>query len=387
MREHRADLPNGVLTVTEEENLFPLESICEFGARDNKKRGFLFVSKVLGKHIPSRLESMDYPHKYLANTIKHDPTGPVVFIGMAETAVGLGYGVFEAWQDQNKEDAVFIHTTRYKTGLGKALPFEEGHSHAPNQFIHTPATDVELLMHQAKTVVLIDDEASTGKTFANLWQVVRNWLLPNVTTVNIATLTNFMSEEDQENLVGKINKKTYFTQLVRGSWSFQWNQENTVAEQKSGPEIQPVTTKEVHVPGHLGRHGIAGRLKVPAFVMNEIESIILADLPANLRKIVRIVGVGEFMHPSIAVARVLKEKGYKVILQSSTRSPIKLFGPINEVKTLKDPYRQNDAHFIYNAEPDQSVTTLLLHEVPINEAIKEMAEAIGAHPIYWGSGV
>ena len=43
----------------------------------------------------------------------------VLFIAMAETAVGLGQGVFEAWLRANPgREALFLHTTRYRVGSG-----------------------------------------------------------------------------------------------------------------------------------------------------------------------------------------------------------------------------------------------------------------------------
>jgi len=54
----------------------------------------LFVSKVLGKHWPVRPTVMREIHARLATQIANLP-GPLLVIGMAETATALGRGVAE----------------------------------------------------------------------------------------------------------------------------------------------------------------------------------------------------------------------------------------------------------------------------------------------------
>ena len=48
----RIELPNGILHVTAQPDAVDIDELCGFAARINPKRGFLFVSKVLGRHIP-----------------------------------------------------------------------------------------------------------------------------------------------------------------------------------------------------------------------------------------------------------------------------------------------------------------------------------------------
>ena len=134
----RIELPTGTLELTIEHSEFPLDELLGFAARANARRGFLFLSKVLGKHWPVAPSMMKQIHASLAAGVP-DPHGPVVFIAMAETAIGLGQGVFEAWLEANPgREALFLHTTRYRVGDGPIIEFEEAHSHAPRQFLHLP---------------------------------------------------------------------------------------------------------------------------------------------------------------------------------------------------------------------------------------------------------
>ena len=97
LESHSVDLPTGRLDIKVFGTVMPLQEICGFAARQNPKRGFLFVSKVLGKHIPVRPSKVREVHTRLAAQIPADLPGPVVVIGMAETAICLGNGVFDEY--------------------------------------------------------------------------------------------------------------------------------------------------------------------------------------------------------------------------------------------------------------------------------------------------
>jgi len=175
----------------------PAEALYEMAARINKKRSFLFVSKVLGKHIPTQPEIPLIASALLASIYYEGKTGkqgnenvqliealkdgskektraaysvvkdlnyslgePVVFIGFAETATGLGHGVFECFSD-----ADYIHSTRDLLLTEEVtLYFEEEHSHATDQRCYAP----ERLLNNTKPICLVDDEITTGKTALNI---------------------------------------------------------------------------------------------------------------------------------------------------------------------------------------------------------------------------
>ena len=73
----------------------PPEALFDFAERQNPRRVFLFVSKVLGRHIPVAPSVMRDVQQRLADGITLPPDMQTLFVGMAETAVGLGAGVAE----------------------------------------------------------------------------------------------------------------------------------------------------------------------------------------------------------------------------------------------------------------------------------------------------
>ena len=142
-----------------------LDNIIGYGSRINKKRSFLFVSKILGKHIPVSPKKMRATYNNLAGLINPDIINDdLLVIGLAETATGLGWGVFEALKAQSK---FYIHTTRVKLKTKQLIQFEESHSHSTEQYLYYPKTtkfNKTIIDH----IIIIDDEITTGNTIGNL---------------------------------------------------------------------------------------------------------------------------------------------------------------------------------------------------------------------------
>ena len=121
-----AQLMRGRLDVTVDASQIDPGSLFGFAERRNPKRAFLFVSKVLGRHIPVRPSIMNASFHSLAAQIPEDLPGPVLVIGMAETAVGLGAGVHRAFS-ATRPDTVYMVSTRHPTGNELFARFEEEH--------------------------------------------------------------------------------------------------------------------------------------------------------------------------------------------------------------------------------------------------------------------
>ncbi len=64
-------LPSGNLELFVKHSDFALEDICCFATRANNKRGFLFVSKVLGKHYPVKPNNMLKIYQNLSNKLNN----------------------------------------------------------------------------------------------------------------------------------------------------------------------------------------------------------------------------------------------------------------------------------------------------------------------------
>src|SRR3546814_15957521 len=95
-------LPTGTLELTTEENV-DLDAFCDFAARANPKRGFLIVSKVLGRHLPASPTAMRKPMDQLGQPIPADLASPVSILGLADTATAIEQGVFSDYRKANAD--------------------------------------------------------------------------------------------------------------------------------------------------------------------------------------------------------------------------------------------------------------------------------------------
>ncbi|MFC0251545.1 phosphoribosyltransferase domain-containing protein [Massilia consociata] len=373
-------LPTGTLELTLEQGSEEVDELLGFAARANAKRGFLFLSKVLGKHWPVTPSCMIAIHDRLAATVPATDGprsgAPVVFIAMAETAIGLGQGVFEAWLRAHPgHPALFIHTTRYRVGSGPLIEFEEAHSHAPRQFLHLPHDPAlrDLLLH-ARTLVLVDDEASTGNTFLNLANACRR-LNPGIERVHLATITNFMGEQATQALTARFGLPVTMGALVSGEYRFTPGEYTVPAGEAQ--RFDPDADRGASV--RFGRLGLAGALPAPETLAARLAGEFAPGAT------VAVLGTGEFMHAATLLGAALERRGVDVRVQSTTRSPILAWGAVGHVLRFPDNYGEGVANFIYNVAPGQYDHVLVCHETAPSAALRELASQLGARLFHFKS--
>lgn len=363
-------LPTGQMTVrVEGGGRFALDDLIGFAARANTRRGFLFLSKVLGKHWPVTPCRMQAIHTDLAARIPPNLPGPVMFIAMAETAIGLGQGVFEAWKAAHPQrEALFLHTTRYHVANTPIVEFEEAHSHAPRQFLHQPGdARLQSIWLRARSLVLIDDEASTGSTFLNLSAACRA-LSPAIERVHLAAITNFMGAEANAALTGRFGLPVTVGAALSGEYAF------------TPGQLQPAKGAAQLFKAHaergasacFGRLGLDLALSHPTALAQRLR----ADIRSNDR--VLVLGTGEFMHMAFLLGRALEAEGVDVVVQSTTRSPILLWGAVSHTLNFPDNYGEGVDNFVYNIAPGLYEHVFICHETPPNAALQQLANAVQA---------
>ena len=363
----RIDLPTGVMEVTADAGYFGLDDLVGFAARANAKRGFLFLSKVLGKHWPVTPRLMHSIHTELAARVPANLPGPVVFIAMAETAIGLGQGVFEAYRALRPQcDALFLHTSRYHVGDMPIIEFAEAHSHAPRQFLHHP-TDAalqQLLLH-ARSLVLVDDEASTGNTFLNLTHACRT-LNPALERVHLATITNFMGAAANAALSQRFGLPVTMGSALSGEYTF------------TAGLMQPSAGVAQLFEAHADRGASAdfGRLGLDRPLAQPVELAQRLSAGISPAERVLVLGTGEFMHMAFLLGRALEACGVDTVVQSTTRSPILQWGAVSHVLRFADNYGEGVENFVYNVKPGQYDHVFICHETPPNAALYQLAAAV-----------
>ena len=98
-----------------------------------------------------------------------------------------------------------------------------------------------------------------------------------------------------------------------------------------------------------GRLGLRGFMQVPQRFSDKLD---LLASSFNLEKPVLVLGQGEFMHASFLVAQALEARGATCFAQSTTRSPVMVYGAIEAAQRVPDPLGDGVAHYLYNLKPD-----------------------------------
>ncbi|WP_353642736.1 phosphoribosyltransferase domain-containing protein [Mesorhizobium sp. WSM2239] len=342
-----AELARGTISVEVDRSLIPPDAMFGFAERINPKRSFLFVSKVLGRHIPVRPSVMRKTYKLLADQISPDLEGPILFIGMAETAVGLGAGVHQQYSEQNdRDDTAYICTTRHALGLPLMCGFEEEHSHATSHLLHWPlAPSLVSRVKDAQTLVLIDDEASTGKTFGNLFAALPASIRSNLRNTVLVTLTDWSDGAAEQMIAANVERAS----ILSGRYRWDANGLNIDA-----PEVPTVKTKRGRVTSPDKRFDWA-RLGVSRH-SHQLQAAAAAS-GATL-----VLGTGEYVWQPFLLAEKLEMEGADVHYSSVTRSPISVGHTIVKKIAFEDNYGGHVLNYLYNVEPSDYAKVLLCSE-------------------------
>ena len=363
-----AQLMRGRLDVTVDASQIDPGSLFGFAERRNPKRAFLFVSKVLGRHIPVRPSIMNASFHSLAAQIPEDLPGPVLVIGMAETAVGLGAGVHRAFS-ATRPDTVYMVSTRHPTGNELFARFEEEHSHASAHLIHLPVDpDVREMMLNARSLVLVDDEASTGKTFINLHRALVDAGLTQVERVVTCVLTDWSGDAVRKT----IGDSAHQVSLLQGSYTFHEDAEAPLPEMPAVGTIEPGEWP-LTAESDWGRHGI-----------RVVEDTLALDLNVKAGERVLVVGTSEFVWRPFLLAERLERAGADVHFSSTSRSPIALGHAIGHVLSFADNYGLGIPNFLYNVSPGQFDRVLICSETPEQAVSVALIESLSAEVIVDG---
>lgn len=369
MKQLEVALPTGTLSLQLEPGRIPLQRLVGFAARQNPKRPFLFVSKLLGKHYPVRPRLMAWSYRKLAQAVlANNPDPDTVWIGMAETATGLGYGVYAAAASlvgARRDAGLYLQSTRYRIDGQPYLSFEESHSHATDFWLYHPeAAMLRDRFLNARQLVLVDDEISTGNTFARLVHAYRE-INPKLQRVSIVSLVNFAAGEARQRVEAQCGMPVEWLALRHGSLAFAHDDSFTLP-----PMPKVVATESQCKKALLAWPGRLGIGKPVEFSEAAVSALAAQLKPAAASaKPILVAGTGECIAPAYLLGRALEQRGYDIRVQSTTRSPILVGGAIRCALPMPDNYGEGIHNFLYNVEPGTYRDIVVCHETPIDAAL------------------
>lgn len=406
---------------------FKMEDLFEVGARINPKRSFLFISKLLGKHIEVNPEVPKVAGHLLANVFNKHENGtyfsdiltlvnsvknvdheqqkkrveeelnkttslsePILFVGFAETATGLGHAVASAFSN-----SYYVHTTREEFKNKKSIfDFQEEHSHATG---HLCYLEDEGILNNISHIVLIDDEITTGKTCLNLINAL-NDIYPGK-RYTVLTLLDWRAEnheKDYENFYLQHGLSVSVLSLLRGDIEvlkdFKFEDTDEVKEYKEMKIDKKCISKgckdhvSVMLPNdiyfsnkllHTGRFGLTSEQTMEIEPMAKEIGTSLIEYRNGKKTLC--IGSGEFIYlPS----RIASYMGDNVFFKSSTRSPIY----VDETYVIKDriSYKTDEdvINYIYNiGSSDFDEVFMFFEELPSERLRNTISNAFASKGI------
>ena len=346
------NIPGGTLRITTEREELPLTDLLGFAARANPRRPFLFVSKVLGRHIPCRPRLMRDTYQRLAAPLLDAP-GPVWVIGLAETATGLGAGVADSLaRARGRTDIGYQHTTRRPLAAPPMLTFEEAHSHAPTHLLHRPRPALADHFSGARTLVIVDDEVSTGQSVKRLAEKIRPWM-PKLESIVLVSLVNWLGAEQREQLARDLGGtcRIRWCSLLDGQFAF--------APDAGAVTGELPTDVEASGPGWVAREDLGRRgLHLPPGGSRPPRLALPLDDTAQA---VSIIGTGECAFAPFLAAEALELAGRDVTFQTTSRSPVRLGAAVTRTAVCPDPYGEGVGYYLHNP-PGADRLALALYE-------------------------
>lgn len=375
--KHLIELPTGDLRIQVQSSDIPLDQLCGFAARRNPRRGFLFVSKVLGKHIPVRPSLMRHVHTLLAAKLPPNLPGPVVVVGMAETAIALGHGVYDEYvRLSRRTDTLFIHSTRYRLDKPVALEFREEHSHAADHIIYSPDEAAHReLFENARSLVLVDDEASTGATFVNLARAFKA-RFPKIEQIVTTVITDWRGPARTAATQAQMPVDSSSTAILEGEYSF--NAAPSLVAMEMPKSVGNGDNKDGLIIRNRGRLGVSGRKGLECEPYLSVHKSLARNGVIDGSQKILVLGTGEFAYPPFLLAEELEAAGLDVHYQSTTRSPALIHGALTCGLTFADNYGDGIANYVYNVAPGLYDRVIIAHETPAGSIDRSFVDELAA---------
>jgi len=337
------------------ENGADIAELCAVAARANPKRGFLIVSKILGRHVPTAPARMRQAMDALAAMLPADPAEPVTFLGMAETATALGQGVFAAYRRAHPGvRALYLQTSRQRVAGSLVLAsFEEGHSHATTHLVQVADAAMAALAAETRTLVIVDDECSTGGTFLAGAAAMRA-AMPHVERIETCCFTDWSGKS----YYPAMPAPTTGHALVHGSMS--WEPGASFAA--------PALASGSNRPGDAPAHGMRSRTG-----LRDPEAAQRDPIAVRPGERVLVLGDGEHSYEALRVAEEVDRGGGVAAVQCITRSPALLGHAMQSVSRFSDAYGSGAPCFLYNILSHAPDRILIVSEVAGDQQVEAQA--------------
>ena len=356
------------------------QDVLQLGKRiHNTKRSYLLVNPLQAKHIPVSPTKTYEMSQALGKLLYQTAPEARMVIGFAETATAIAAMAAMSFP----EDTVYLHTTREPLGDEPTVNFLEEHSHAVDQQIACRS----IAENGTKTIIMIDDEISTGRTIENIVTQLRR-TFPALTDVRfvVGSVMNRMEETVRERMRQENIEFVSLVQVQNRDFEAA-AQAFTVSEPipaiKSGCYEPVVTSLDIPNP----RTGISVKALKDGLSLLAQETARKIFFSDRTSQKILVLGTEECMTAAIMTGRYIEQTypDRAVYCHATTRSPIgvcdKSDYPCKNGYQLSSFYEAGRKTYLYNiAEYDcVIVMTDSRQTEQAEQAMRQISHLYGTH--------
>lgn len=358
------------------------ELIRAAGRDGNKKRPYLLVNPLQGKHVPVQPKEARYLFTALADAVAKElqEKKTVLVIAFAETATAIGAGVAAALPQRT----FFLHTTREEVEGAEYLYFSESHSHATEQRL--VVTDLKPILTQVDQILFVEDEVTTGNTIRKLiGQLQQVEDLP-LERFGIASLLNGMTKEIRTSFQKDGIHLTYLVASDNLAYAKKLEQYRFDGVRSLPPrkldvweQIRQISQEFVQ-PQNTRR--VVETVSYQAQTEEFAQRISEAFRPEQTQERVLVLGTEEYMYVPLCVAEILSQREdiREVRFHATTRSPIlpstEPEYPLHRRQQLCSVYDPERVTYLYNLQAYDHALIVTDAKMEGNLGLEQLAAAL-----------
>ena len=347
----------------------------------NLKRPYLLVNPLQAKHIPVQPSAALHMMEALGDLLARKYPRTKLVIGFAETATAIGAVV----AGRLAPDCVYVHTTREDFPLAEHwIEFLEEHSHAVEQKLC--GDGMPGWLSGTESVILVDDEISTGKTLINMVRELKEQY-PALSEKKIiaASILNRVSPENEARMEQAGIQSEYLVKLPQEDYV---SRVEKIEIQEAGG-VSPRTLSFHHAELSCGslndpRLGVpVGEYERSCAEMAETFAARMMHGAAPGSRIL-VLGTEECMYPALVLGAALEKMGkeYQVRCHATTRSPIGICAeagyPIVSGSRIPSFYAKDRTTYIYDV--DAYDVMIVVSDTPV-KGTEALCSLMAAFPL------
>lgn len=352
---------------------------------NNKKRNFLVVNRLQGKHVPVKPGVAMNMFRALAKKVKEAYVGEkLLLVGFAETATAIGAALAA------ELDCYYIQTTREDMGQLEYIYFTESHSHATEQKL--VKKDMLDCFTKVDRVVFVEDEVTTGNTIQKIVDIIKNEYASDM-KFGVASLINGMNAENEAKYVANQIDVFYLVKTNNDKYI-------DVAEKYAGDgtfHLLNTTVSESPIEAVCNKSYVNARRVTESSrykeACKELFETVKDKISFSPEKSVLVLGTEEFMYPALFVAEEIEKSGVEVKFHATTRSPIIVSSekeyPLHKRFELRSLYDDERVTYIYDLDVYDQVVIITDADGSKQKGIKSLLSALeesgnkNIHVIRW----